>query len=69
MDIPHVLKNSKLHNRLQGDPDLLSEVLSLRSVASSLAETISRTVPGFTEPLDPTYGCSLGDRGSGPNRI
>lgn len=49
MDIPHVITTSNLYHRLEGDPDLLSEVLSLRAVASSLAETISRTVPSFTD--------------------
>lgn len=49
MEIPRVVANSSLYSRLGGDPELLTAVLSLRSVAGSLAETISRTVPAFTD--------------------
>ncbi len=49
MEIPLVVTTSGLYSRLGGDSDLLTAVLSLRSVAGSLAETVSRTVPGFTD--------------------
>lgn len=49
MDIPRVVKSSNLYGQLAGDPELLTAVLSLRSVAGSLAETVSRTVPAFTD--------------------
>lgn len=49
MDIPSVVAGSKLHELLAGDSELLNAVHSLRSVAGSLAESVSRTVPGFTD--------------------
>jgi hypothetical protein len=49
MDIPSVITSSKLYDRLTGDRELLSAVLSLRKVAGSLAATVSRTVPSFTD--------------------
>ena len=48
-DIPLVITSSSLHGLLVGDPELLTAVLSLRSVAASLAEAVSRTVPAFTD--------------------
>ncbi|MGD0098486.1 MAG: ATP-binding protein [Terracidiphilus sp.] len=49
MDISSVVSNSGLYRRLKEDQELLAGVLSLRSVATELAETISRTVPAFTD--------------------
>lgn len=49
MDIPRVVTSSNLYARLGGDPELLTALLSLRSVAGSLAETVSRTVSAFTD--------------------
>ena len=49
MDIPAVVKNSNLYSRLIGDTELLTAVLSLRDVAGRLADTVSRTVPAFTD--------------------
>lgn len=48
-DIPYVITSSHLYNHLNGDAELLTAVLSLRSVAGSLAATIERTVPSFTD--------------------
>jgi hypothetical protein len=49
MDTPQVIKNSRLYRQLDVDRELLTAVLSLREVASHLADTISRTVPAFTD--------------------
>lgn len=49
VDIPHVVTRSNLYGRLSGDPELLTAVLSLREVAGRLADTVSRTVPAFTD--------------------
>ena len=48
-DIPRVVASSKLYNHLSSDLELLTAVMSLRSVAGSLAATISRTVSAFTD--------------------
>jgi hypothetical protein len=49
MNLPSYIKNSTLYTRLCDDSELLAVTLSLRSVVSSLAETVSRTVPEFTD--------------------
>jgi len=48
-DFPNSVADSGLFRRLQLDQQLLSGVQSLRTTAESLAETISRTVPKFTD--------------------
>jgi Histidine kinase-, DNA gyrase B-, and HSP90-like ATPase len=48
-NITNSIAISGLYRVLQGDQQLLAGILSLRSVAASLAETISRTVPAFTD--------------------
>jgi hypothetical protein len=49
MDIPDAVRNSSLYRQLVADVELLHAVVSLRSVAGALAETITRTVPAFTD--------------------
>jgi hypothetical protein len=49
LDLPSTVTLSRLYSRLEEDRDLQSAALSLRSVARSLAETVARTVPGFTD--------------------
>lgn len=49
MDIPNGVTSSNLYIRLGTDPELLNAVLTLRSVAGTLADTVSRTVPTFTD--------------------
>jgi hypothetical protein len=48
-DVPSIITTSRLYSHVSGDVELLTAVLSLRSVASSLAATIERTVPSFTD--------------------
>jgi hypothetical protein len=48
-DVPSLITTSHLYSHISGDVELLTAVLSLRSVASSLAATIERTVPSFTD--------------------
>ena len=49
MDIPDAVRNSRLFGRLEQDEELLTAVVSLRGVAKTLADTVSRTVPTFTD--------------------
>lgn len=49
IDTPDYVRGSTLYRRLVTDIELLNAVLSLRSVAGSLAETITRTLPAFTD--------------------
>ncbi len=49
IDIPDSVRNSTLYRRLVTDIELLNAVVSLRSVAGTLAETITRTLPAFTD--------------------
>lgn len=49
MDAERDIAKSGLYRRLAEDQDLLTAVLSLRAVASRLAETVSRTLPSFTD--------------------
>ena len=62
MDIPAVVAGSRLYGQLSTDPELLMAVLSLRQVASDLADTVSRTVPEFTDHtvrhMDALWGIS-----------
>lgn len=48
-EMPSLVADSGLFRRLQLDQQLLNGVQSLRANAESLAETISRTVPTFTD--------------------
>jgi hypothetical protein len=62
VDLPHIITNSGLYERLTNDPELLNAILSLRLKANSLAETVSRTVPAFTDHtirhMDALWGVS-----------
>lgn len=49
MNVPASVTESKLFRRLGTDSELLTALLELRAVTSSLAETVSRTVPTFTD--------------------
>lgn len=49
MDISQDVKGSRLYRLLSNDAELLTAVLSLRERSSHLAETVSRTVPAFTD--------------------
>lgn len=49
MEIPSLITSSKLYARLIEDRELASGVLALREGAATLAATISRTVPAFTD--------------------
>ena len=49
MDIPSSLKQSRLWIRLQEDSELLNALLALRAVTKTLADTISRSGPAFTD--------------------
>ncbi len=49
MELPAVLTNSRVYAQLAEDRELLSAVVALRSVAGSLADTVTRTVPTFTD--------------------
>lgn len=49
MDIPLSIRESSLYIRLQDDPDLSVAILSLRAVAEKLADTVSRSLPDFTD--------------------
>jgi hypothetical protein len=49
LDNPQVVTSSNLYGRFSDDPELLTAVLSLREVAARLADTVSRTVPAFTD--------------------
>jgi len=48
-DVPNSVVSSGLYRKLQLDQQLLSGVLSLRTTAESLAETIAKTLPAFTD--------------------
>jgi hypothetical protein len=49
METPCVITASKLYARLVEDRELTNGVLALREAAATLAATISRTVPAFTD--------------------
>ena len=49
MDTPQIIITSQLYRNLAGDEELLNSTLSMRHVAATLAETISRSVPCFTD--------------------
>jgi hypothetical protein len=49
VDIPTSVTNTGLYSRLQEDSELLNALLGLRTIAERLAETISRSVPRFTD--------------------
>ena len=49
IEIPDSVRSSTLYRSLVADIELLNAVVSLRSAAASLAETVTRTVPVFTD--------------------
>ncbi len=49
MDLPKIVQESDLYAKLRDDQDLFQIVVSLRDVTAKLAETISRTLPSFTD--------------------
>lgn len=48
-DTPQTISSSNLYRNLSQDEELLNSILSMRTVASSLAATISGSVPCFTD--------------------
>ena len=49
MELPRTIVDSGLYARLRADDELVTGLLSLRSVVASLAATTDRTVPNFTD--------------------
>ena len=49
MDLPKSIQESDLYAKLREDQDLFSIVVSLRDVTAKLAQTISNTLPSFTD--------------------
>ena len=49
MDLPKSIQESDLYAKLREDQDLFSIVVSLRDVTAKHAQTISNTLPSFTD--------------------